>query len=128
MLAETLYFKPRRFPGAPGSSIQEPLLVNYARSFFPVVLIVLVVRSFLFEPFRIPSASMMPNLVDATLFSSQNIPTACDCRSSIRKFSRQANLTAVMSSCSACQEIHQFITSSASSAYRVITYSSAIIA
>src|SRR6266700_2896170 len=46
------------------SSIQEPVLVNYARSFFPVILIVLIVRSFLFEPFRIPSPSMMPNLVD----------------------------------------------------------------
>ncbi len=41
----------------------EPLLVEYARSFFPVVLIVLVLRSFLAEPFRIPSASMMPTLL-----------------------------------------------------------------
>ena len=42
---------------------QLPVLVEYARSFFPVVFIVLVLRSFLFEPFRIPSGSMMPTLL-----------------------------------------------------------------
>jgi signal peptidase I len=41
----------------------EPWLVEYSRSFFPVVLIVLVLRSFIAEPFRIPSASMMPTLL-----------------------------------------------------------------
>jgi signal peptidase I len=41
----------------------EPWAVEYARSFFPVVLIVLLLRSFLAEPFRIPSASMMPTLL-----------------------------------------------------------------
>ena len=46
-----------------GSS-NEPVLVEYCRSFFPVILIVLLVRSFLFEPFRIPSDSMMPTLLD----------------------------------------------------------------
>jgi len=35
---------------------------SLARSALPVLLIVLVFRSFLFEPFRIPSASMMPGL------------------------------------------------------------------
>lgn len=42
---------------------KEPLLVEYARSFFPVVFIVLILRSFIAEPFRIPSGSMMPTLL-----------------------------------------------------------------
>jgi len=40
-----------------------PVLVEYARSFFPVFLAVLLLRSFLVEPFRIPSNSMMPTLL-----------------------------------------------------------------
>jgi len=43
--------------------IREPILVEYARSFFPVILIVLLLRSFVVEPFRIPSNSMMPTLL-----------------------------------------------------------------
>ena len=38
-------------------------IVEYAKSFFPVFLIVLVLRSFIVEPFRIPSNSMMPTLL-----------------------------------------------------------------
>ncbi len=41
----------------------DNLAVEYSRSFFPVLLLVLVVRSFLYEPFRIPSSSMVPTLL-----------------------------------------------------------------
>ena len=44
-------------------STKEPLIVEYAKAFFPVILIVLLLRSFLVEPFRIPSGSMMPTLL-----------------------------------------------------------------
>ena len=40
----------------------DPTLVEYARSFFPVLLLVLVLRSFLAEPYQIPSESMVPTL------------------------------------------------------------------
>ncbi len=46
-----------------GKSATHPYLVANARSFLPVFLIVLLVRSFAVEPFRIPSGSMMPNLL-----------------------------------------------------------------
>jgi signal peptidase I len=63
LLADKAVFERRRRTAA-GLMAAEPPLIYYARSFFPVILIVLLVRSFVFEPFRIPSASMMPGLVD----------------------------------------------------------------
>jgi signal peptidase I len=54
-------FAPRR---AARGGAREPLLVDYSRSFFPVIVVVLVLRSFLYEPFRIPSDSMMPTLIE----------------------------------------------------------------
>ncbi|HLT89828.1 MAG TPA: signal peptidase I [Woeseiaceae bacterium] len=46
----------------PGKTVAT--VVDYSRSFFPVLLFVLVIRSFVFEPFRIPSGSMRPTLLE----------------------------------------------------------------
>ncbi len=56
---DSWFFEPRR----KNQELNEPLIVEYARSFFPIFFIVLILRSFIVEPFRIPSASMMPTLL-----------------------------------------------------------------
>ncbi len=45
-----------------GKGVEEPWWVEYAKSFFPVILVVFCIRSFLVEPFKIPSGSMIPTL------------------------------------------------------------------
>jgi signal peptidase I len=66
-LADVLFMRPLRRAeqlrsGKPAAASAEPVVVDYARSFLPVALAVLILRAFLFEPFRIPSDSMMPTL------------------------------------------------------------------
>ncbi|MEX0614552.1 MAG: signal peptidase I, partial [Methylophaga sp.] len=56
-LVDRLYWAKHR-----SADSKEPVVVEYARSFFPIILLVLVIRSFIAEPFRIPSASMLPTL------------------------------------------------------------------
>lgn len=57
-LADRLVLSKRRAKGSEGN-----WAIELARSFFPVLLAVLILRSFVFEPFRIPSKSMVPTLL-----------------------------------------------------------------
>ena len=62
-LADILFFARLRKPTEAVTTEAEPLVIEYSRAFFPVLLAVLVLRGFIVEPFRIPSGSMMPSLL-----------------------------------------------------------------
>src|SRR5437899_3431100 len=42
--------------------LKQPTWIEYSGSFFPVIALVFFLRSFLYEPFKIPSSSMVPTL------------------------------------------------------------------
>lgn len=63
-LLDKWVLRPRRVAeyGEKDADLHRPKTVEYAVSFFPVILAVFVLRSFVVEPFRIPSGSMLPTL------------------------------------------------------------------
>jgi len=63
-LLDILVLAPRRQIAAEKNSTasSEPLYVEYSKSFFPVLFVVFILRSFIVEPFQIPSPSMVPTL------------------------------------------------------------------
>jgi signal peptidase I len=60
-LVDALVLAPARRRRGQGEEA-DPVLVEYSKSFFPVLFVVFVLRSFLVEPFQIPSSSMVPTL------------------------------------------------------------------
>ena len=70
---------------------QKPsLIVEYGKSFFPVLLLVFVIRSFIVEPFKIPSGSMMP-----TLIAGDFIVVNKNCGKIVDKYPWQAHKTSI---------------------------------
>jgi len=57
-LLDSLFWRKKR-----AADSAEPVIVEYSKSFFPVILAVFLIRSFIVEPFKIPSGSMMPTLL-----------------------------------------------------------------
>src|SRR3954453_19459110 len=66
---EALWLRRGRAPGE-----KEPWWVEYSVSFFPVSLIVFLLRSFLVEPFKIPSSSLVPTLLVGALIRLNKFP------------------------------------------------------
>jgi len=63
-LLDKLWLGPQRRVGLPADTMDQPSwFIDFCRSFFPVIGIVLLLRSFIVEPFRIPSGSMIPTLL-----------------------------------------------------------------
>jgi signal peptidase I len=62
-LLDKFVLRPKRAAAGPEQAKKEPWWVEYSKSFFPVILAVFLLRSFLVEPFKIPSGSMIPTLL-----------------------------------------------------------------
>ena len=68
-LAEKLYFKPKRVASAQlltenarTIALQQPWWLDWTAGLFPMICVVFLIRSFLFESFKVPTGSMIPSI------------------------------------------------------------------
>lgn len=62
-LLDSLFFLGARKRRQGTAIVKHPLIVEYSRSFFPVLLAVLVIRSFIVQPYRVPTGSLEPTIL-----------------------------------------------------------------
>lgn len=62
-LVDALMRRKRNIP----NKIKHPLIIEYSRSFFPVFLVVVIIRSFIFQPYRVPTGSLEPTVIPGDL-------------------------------------------------------------
>jgi signal peptidase I len=69
-LVDHLFFAKKRQPvfNADGTP-KYPIVVDYCRSLFPLLVIVLLIRSFIFQPYKVPSGSLEPTIVPGDLIA-----------------------------------------------------------
>jgi signal peptidase I len=68
-LAEQFYFKPKRLASAKlltdslrNLALQQPWWLDWTAGLFPLLSVMFLLRSFLFEPFKVPTGSMIPSI------------------------------------------------------------------
>jgi signal peptidase I len=98
--------------------LRQPWWLEYTASFFPVILAVFVVRSFVVEPFKIPSGSMMPTLLVGDFILVNKFDYGMRLPVTTRRSRRASRRRAATSWCSAIRRTSRSTTSSASSACR----------
>ena len=58
-LIDLIFFRGKRLR----AQKKDPTLIDYCRSFFPVLLIVWLIRSFIVQPYKVPTGSLEPTLM-----------------------------------------------------------------
>lgn len=62
-LVDVIYCHYMKKKGRAAECEHKPVIIDYSRSFFPVLLLVLVIRSFIAQPYRVPTGSLEPTVM-----------------------------------------------------------------